>query len=365
MAKQRLAAFALVALTAAGCTPAGPSTPGKVSEPEVIAPRLVVERATLDVGEVDYGKPYEFAFAVRNTGNKPLKLWLDRKSCLCSEYVVPDEIGPGKDDKVVLKWTPIPGQTGNFRVIADLRTNDPDNPTVKLEASSRVTPTVRFSPADWSFIDFGKIDRGRTAARELKVFSTKLDRFGLEAKASGTGLEVTREPLPKNLTVDGETPKSGYTLRLKTTNQLPPGYFHDLLEMKLTIPNEPERVLKLDVYAEVPNGVLAVGPTEVEFTRPAIKDGDERKLRVRFFVPSKDDQVEVVHDKTEPKFLNVSDAVPSSDKSFWEVKVKVPPDTAEAMKYQADGFFQGKIVLKAVKQNVEVPVRVKWNRAEN
>ena len=46
----------------------------------------------------------------------PLTLALVRKSCFCTEVVSPDEVAPGRESAVVLRWTPIPGQYGPHAV---------------------------------------------------------------------------------------------------------------------------------------------------------------------------------------------------------------------------------------------------------
>jgi hypothetical protein len=76
---------------------------------------------------------------------------LDRRSCSCGEVDVPaEEIPPGGEGTVTIRWSPIPGNVGPYRLTAEVQTNDPDTPLVRFEVQ-------------------GKIAAGACAARDLVV----------------------------------------------------------------------------------------------------------------------------------------------------------------------------------------------------
>src|SRR5262249_5192866 len=102
-------------------------------------PRLELKLAELDAGELDFSVPSDCKFAVRNTGGQPLTLTFVAKSCFCTDAIVPPEpVLPGGEGVVVVRWTPIPGKTGPERITAEIASNDPDQPTIKLAVTGLV-----------------------------------------------------------------------------------------------------------------------------------------------------------------------------------------------------------------------------------
>jgi hypothetical protein len=324
-------------------------------------PRLVVDSASYDLGDVDFAQPYPHSFKVKNAGGTPLRLKVARKSCTCAEVVAPAEaVEPGKEDKVTVTWVPIPGQAGSHTLSAELETNDPQKPLLRLELKAHVTPTVRIAPEDWSMIDFGQLRPGEVQQREIKVFSTVLPEFDLEPSVSHTGLKATVTPLPPGSDVGGLKARCGYGVTVRTSNELPKGYFRETLT--LTVRGKQERRIVLPVYGDIETGAVLVSPREVEFKRPYVTDADTQKVHVQFIVPSDKESVEVA--SWEPNFLVVGKPQPVK-KGLWEFTVSIPRDNPEAVKYQAGGFLEGRILLRTSSANAaEVPIRVKWIRPD-
>jgi hypothetical protein len=345
-------------LVTAGCQ-SSPTTAAKPAGPEE-GPEVRVDPRVIDEGEVDLGAKYVNVFPVKNTGDKPLVLTLVKKSCSCGDIEVPSEpIAPGAAANVTFRWSPLPGQIGPKVLSADFETNDArkDYRTLRLEVKFVTNPRIRLEPAV-TYLDFGSIkprDRD-TAELVLKVFSTKLDKFTLDASTGTPGLAVAAEPLAAGEVVGDRTAKCGYRLTVKTTDRMPLGYFRDDLLLKVKVAGEEPQTFTLPVYAVVDNGAFAVTPSEVEFTKPKVTDEDSKRVQVRFLVPSDKDSVEVL--SVEPKFLTTTKAV-KVGKGVWEFTVKLPKNS-EAAKYQAEGFFEGQVLLKTSASDQPIPVRVKW-----
>lgn len=362
-------AIVLIALLGSGCsrTAPAPAPTAKQETPTATGPaRAEVKRTTQEAGEVDFSVPCECKFAVRNLGGQPLTLTLVGKSCFCTDATVPGEaIAPGQEGVVVVTWTPIPGKNGPHRVYADIETNDPTKPSLRLEVTGVVNPLIRVYPEDISFIDFYRLEPGAVKRRELKVFSTKLKSFGLEAKTDLPGLKVTKTKLeldPSSRIGDAR-PTCAYSVLMETTPQLPPGYFTTDLVLTLKPPDAPARDIRMRVYGEVANGIFKVLPDEVEFKRPRLADGDSQKVRVQFIDTSKKQTLKIV--SVEPAFVRCDEprALPGAA-GQWEFTARIPPKNADAAKMQADNFFEGRIVLQASGSDAQIPVRVKWNPPE-
>src|SRR5581483_8443371 len=114
MKMDKLGWMVLILLGVLGCNQQSSGTRIAESTPKSSGgPRLVVPKTQLDIGEVDLAQPTSPTFTVTNGGDLPLRLTLAKKSCKCTNVEInPAEIAPGQSGQVILRWAPIPGQTG-------------------------------------------------------------------------------------------------------------------------------------------------------------------------------------------------------------------------------------------------------------
>lgn len=365
----------VLAPLAAGCgggkTP--PSATAPAPPPAVLAPKAVVGNAEVSLGDVDYGTQHDVPFTVANQGTAPLKLTLTQKSCYCAEVDVPPEIAPGQEGKITVRWKPIPGSPTNYVMQADVATNDPENAVLSFRVRATIKALVQTYVPDPDrearkqyYIDFGDrpIEPGEGRQREVKVYSSELSGFDLEARCTHPGLEVLPlTPLPPGTLPDGREVRSGYNVVLQATDKLPRGYVQENLELTVKIKDKPPRTLTMPVYANVWNGAFSVTPSQFVFTKPRITEADSFKVNVTFNGVPKEDRIEVV--RVEPSFLKAEARRVAPGR--WQVTANLPADNAEAARYQADLFMEGKIVLKGAGPagDVEMPVRVKWDPRAN
>jgi hypothetical protein len=355
-----------------GCSSHPPDSPAPPKHdtpvtPPAGPPRLEIKQTEQDIGGLDFSVPRECKFTVRNAGGQPLTLTFVNKSCFCTDATVPEEpIGPGAEGTVSVRWNPIPGKSGPERIKAEFETNDPDRPRLQLEVTGIVNPLIRIAPENMSFIDFYRLQPGDVKPRELKVFSTKLDLFDLEAKSELAELKVTTARIDPASSgrIGDDCPKCVYSILIETTPQLPPGFFMTDLVLTVRAPSAPAREIRMRVYGEVANGLFKVLPKEIEFTALRLADGDQRRVRVQFIDPGKKQTLKIV--KIEPPFVECTEPrlLPGAP-GQWEFTARIPPQNADAVKFQPDGFFEGRVVLEASGSNVRIPVRLKWNRPES
>jgi hypothetical protein len=354
----RVRPFLFLGLAAAGCwnPPATPSTPKPHADG---GPRLKAAQKRIDIGEVDDKSVVEQRFPLENVGDRPLHVAVVRRSCTCEDVTGPaEDIAPGGKGAVTFRWTPPLGAVGPTTVAAEVETNDPKEPMLRLELTGRVAPRIRTHPVG-GFIDFDNVGNTETGERTLKVFSATLADFDLAAKLTGDGFELAKTPLPAGEFIEGAVVKSGYRLTLKTTPKLPPGYYRAELTLTVKPPNEDAKTTVLPVYALRDNRPFRVTPGQVEFDRPLGVEDQTKKIRLQMLNPSDKDSVELA--RIEPSFLQVSKPT-SLGGGTWQFQVTLPKDAEEAKKYSLDGFFEGQIVLKTAEG--ETAVRVKWELPE-
>jgi hypothetical protein len=359
-------AFCLVSISLVGCPGSATVATAKEEKAAVkTGPRLEIKQTQYDAGETDYSVMRECKFPVRNAGDQPLALTLVSKSCICTEATMPGELAPGQGGEVVLRWTPLPGHVGLHHILCDIDSNDKTKPSVTLEVSGNINPMIRIAPEDLAFIDFYRLSPGDVKPREIKVFSTKLEAFDLDAKADVPGLKVTKTKMELDASnrIGDARPKCAYSVVLETTPQLPPGYFTGNLVLTVKPTEGAARDIPMHIYGEVANGLFKVLPDEVEFKKPKLAEGDARLVLVQFTDPSKKQTLKIV--KIEPAFLQCGEPKAISDAAGrWQFSVSIPPNDAQAAKVQPNNFFEGRIVLQASGSDAQIPVRVKWNPPE-
>jgi hypothetical protein len=349
-------------LASAGCNPGGTTKTTEDKPPSKNGPQASIPETTQECGAVDFSIPHEFQFKVANTGDEPLHLAVIKKSCLCADVRLPEDIAPDKEGTVTLIWTPIPGAPpGSETITCDLATNDPQKPNIRLEIKGMIDPLVRFYPEDVNIIDFDQLEQGQPSTREIKVFSTKLSDFKLTAKLTDPrGMKVIATPLEleEHTRYGSAAPKSAYSVVVNATSDLGPGYYRADLLLTIEAKGQPTRTITLPVHAEVSNRVFSVTPSKVLFDKAKVTEEDTKKAVVQFFNPSKPRTLRIV--KHQPKFLQCELREVNSKAGTWMLTVRLPANNAEAAKFQADDYFEGSIVLQASDSPVEVPVRVRW-----
>ncbi len=364
------AAFLLLALAAFGCGGSATAPTAPAPEPEPPAPPKAEVRGDTNIsgGDADYARPQDFSFAVANVGGSPLELRLAQKSCTCERVDLPAApIAPGALGNVVIHWTPAVGSAGAFSFGADVATNDPKTKALHFTVSARVRPLVRVmveGREDDARLDFGDdpILPGQKRTREVKVFSTVLKSFTLNASCPTPGIKIAAPaPLPAG-TSFGEYDHvlSGYTLEVSTDNGLPLGFIRTQLSLALSGLGEgqPDRTLSLPVRAVVGQGVCTVSPSVLLFNKQQISEEDTAKVRLTYINSTGKEDVSV--ESVEPSFVQVDKPAKGLD-GKWLITAHIPPNNADAMKYQAEPPMIGKVVLKVAGLDRPVSVEVKWD----
>jgi hypothetical protein len=364
------AAFLFVlGLAAYGCggtptTSGGPPPAEEVASP----PKADVPGGTsLNAVEADFARPQDFTFTVANVGGAPLELKLAHKSCSCARVDVPaSPVAPGSHGNVVVHWTPAVGSAGAFSLAADVQTNDPKNKTLRFLVSARVRPLVRVfvdGREDTGSLDFGDepLSPNEKRTREVKVFSSTLEKFHLDAAIAEPGFKVVATPLPAGTSVgEYDNVLSGYALEISTTKELPPGYVGSQLDLALSGlgDGQPNRTLTLPVRAVVGQGVCTISPNAFLFGKALVSEEDTAKVRLTYINPTGKDEVTV--ESVEPSFLQVDKPTKGLD-GKWLVIARLPANNPDAAKYQAEPPMVGKVVLKVAGLERPVSVKVKWD----
>ena len=119
---------------------------------------------THDFGAMAPGTTGKHSFVIKNTGDDPLTLELGASTCKCTLGSLEDTVlEPGETTSGDLEWT-VSADKKTFQQSAEVRTNDPAKPGLRLTVMGMVIRDIEFEPSQVTF--------GEVLAGEEFEFST-------------------------------------------------------------------------------------------------------------------------------------------------------------------------------------------------
>lgn len=213
MSRKAFPLFALVCLAAVFAAGAGviflaipaAADPAPATSEEA-SPRADVPEQVHDFGVMDPFEEGRHTFVIYNRGDAPLKLEQGQTSCNCTISELPENVVPPNGmGRISLEW-----KTHKVRDLfantAEIRTNDPKNPSITFRIQGQVRHHVQTVPDGLSFPSLSPGEGGQSS---FLVFSQTWDDFRLEnvsitlPGAEWTIREATKEELAAQLALSG------------------------------------------------------------------------------------------------------------------------------------------------------------------
>jgi hypothetical protein len=143
------------------------------------SPSAKFEKTECDIGEVQAGQSAKASIAFSNTGDEPLRIIRINKSCGCTQAsAAKTELAPGEPSTVEITFTAATvGGGGKIGKTVTVVTNDPTDPTIRLQVTGTVIPVATLSPEN---INFGTIQRGSTIEKTIILTPTKSKGFSVD-----------------------------------------------------------------------------------------------------------------------------------------------------------------------------------------
>jgi len=121
-----------------------------------------------DFGVMGPNEEGSHSFTVRNVGESELTLEVASTTCKCTVGTLEQNaLAPGEETEVQMTWT-VNTKANRFGQTAELRTNDPSFPTIRLEIKGRVVRQLETSP---EVLTFGEVAAGEPVTLDWKVFN--------------------------------------------------------------------------------------------------------------------------------------------------------------------------------------------------
>jgi hypothetical protein len=210
-------------------------------------PQVVVEGSdTFEFGAMEVFGTRSHTFQLRNDGGAPLTLKKGATTCKCTISELEEgAIAPGESREVTLEWTP-KAATDQFEQTAEILTNDPRRPTVRLRVVGRVRDSLRIEPRE---VALGQLPSTEATSFDIKVWSYQPEPWRM------TGSEFLQEKTAQYFRVEArdmtaeelasqEDAKNGQVLRVVVEPGLPLGNINQTLRIK----QEKEGRSPLDIH---------------------------------------------------------------------------------------------------------------------
>jgi hypothetical protein len=112
---------------------------------KLYAQEITFETQKIDYGTIQQGANGERHFSFTNTGNVPLVISNAQKSCGCTIPTWPKEpILPGEKAQIKVKYDT--KRLGNFTKYVTITSNDPKNPTIRLNITGIIEKEAAATP---------------------------------------------------------------------------------------------------------------------------------------------------------------------------------------------------------------------------
>jgi len=326
-------------------------------------PRVeVVNGRTHEFGVMQLDGKMEHSFIFKNTGEEPLTLKQLDTSCMCTlSHLEAQRLMPGKTTNVTLTWTPS-YTSSKFTQTAEIGTNDPLTPVVRLRITGAVQKAVELSP---STIDLRSFTTSESREESFDVLSftdqpIQLSKIEVLPPGGDSFYELEQAPLPTGVAAE-KGAKSGVRVKVRVKSGLPLGRIQRRIRLSYAEGKSIEAELIGSVISDITWVATASG-----FNRNAnllklgsIAQGKGKVVRMHLVVkgPHRQDvKLEVL--KTDPpKSLHaeIGDAVKVNGgrSLMYPVTLTVPKDSPPLSRLGLTDERRGVVVIATTHPNVK------------
>lgn len=307
-------------------------------------PKAVTNTLEFDFGTMDPLTMGRYVFEIHNQGSAPLQLLKGETTCKCTlSRLTDNEIAPGEVGHVTLEWNT--GRHRDFSHQAEVRTSDPNKPSIVFTVRGTVRMNVGIDPPE---LIFAPLDPDASGSAEGVIYSQIWDAldFDAEVTSAAEGIDWRVGPADEKLAKKYRA-KVAYKLTVDVPAGRPRGTFTESLNLRV---RQPGGEAEYETY-EVPLegevlGRLAMVGSSVDrrgvLDLGVIPHGKGTKKRLMLKVRDEDRELRILSVSAEPSFIQTK-IVPykeSAGLSYVEFEV---PSTAPVCSFR--GQQLGKVVI--------------------
>ena len=241
------------ATTSAKGTESAATTANPAGKPKV----QIIGGDTYNFGTTEVGQKFDHVFEIKNVGTAELTLEKRPPSCsTCTSFEIDKAVlKPNEIARATVKWH-IQAETPEFRQYAPFKTNDLDQPDVKMYVVGKVVKRIVLEPNPWNI---GEVAEGQPKEFVGTVTSATVDKLVVESVKSGNPkLKVTATPIEAEKLAELKV-KSGYYLKAVLDADIPAGEFTDQVTVRLLTPDPLELTVSATARRSGPLQIFGPG----------------------------------------------------------------------------------------------------------
>ncbi len=331
------------------------------------------------------GQVYEFGsmekysklthtFRVKNIGDAPLTLDVQRTTCKCTISAINgDAFEPGETAEITVEWT---GKTlsrePDFKQSVEIATNDPKMKLMVLVINGYVTEAIRALPPE---VIVGRVSSNTGAEAEFRLFgfrSEKIDILDARFEEADTAdrFEIHFEPMPKEEYEKEKGASCGLLAKLVIKSGLPLGPINQTIRIQARVEKDVD--IYMPLKGRVVSDIMIASSRQFEASRNLVNFGplkrtDSAKIVLQVFVKGEHRfETKLSVGEVDPaEYLKVSIGPPeelNGGKAIrYKVTIEIPAGLEAIDRLGAEYAKHGRIVLETTHPvTKQIPIEVRF-----
>jgi hypothetical protein len=333
------------------------------------APKAEIINGTLhDFGTMQRRSKKSHTFIIRNIGQSELDLKVEGSTCKCTIGTLSKEqLKPGEETGITLEWKTETSGT-EFGQSAEIRTNDPRQPMIKLTVKGIVVDQLLVEPV---VIDMGDFATNQNQVRTLKLYSfadkpVELKNITWSDKKSADFVKFSHQAREVSEEKDGtfSEAKQVYDVTVELLEGFPQGKLNGVIRFETDI--EKEALLECNVRGNGVGDVTLLGGKNFDLENNILElgtvkksEGKETKIFVSVKGPNREKiELSVATEIPEEAVqVKIGEGTPRGESILYPLMITIPKD-GPLSNYPGTAVENfGKIVLKYKSESeYELPI---------
>jgi hypothetical protein len=333
---------------------------------------LVENGERFHFGRMNRGAKMKHTFYFRNVGLRPLTLEIGEASCKCTiSKLDRDSVMPGEVVPVTLEWEAKTG-TAEFRQVAEIKTNDPEHETVRLQIEGYVDEALRLVPDALRFVN---VSGNEPVTRTIHLFggnaedAVEILHHELTEANTAKYFEVDIRDATEQELASQPRAKFGKRISVTLSPGMPTGEIRQQLRLQTSLPEASELFIPIDgnIVSDISvlgrggifqsrSGLLTLGPVKSA-------EGASVELLILVKGPHRESIQFEVAEIDPPNGLQVTlgEAKVSEKMVTYPLRVDVPRGAPTMSRLGTEQGKLGTILLKTTHSlTKEIPIRVRF-----
>jgi len=333
------------------------------------APKAEIINGTLhDFGTMQRRSKKSHTFVVRNIGQSVLDLKVEGSTCKCTIGTLSKEqLKPGEETGITLEWKTETSGT-EFGQTAEIRTNDPRQPLIKLTVKGVVVDQLLVEP---NVIDMGDFATNEKHVQTLQLYSfadkpVELKNIIWSEKKTADLVKFSYQARDVSAEKDGSfsEAKQVYDVTMEFLPGFPQGKLNEVIRFETDI--EKEAVLECNVRGNGVGDVTLLGGKNFDLENNILELGTVKKAEgkeTKIFISVKGAnrekiQLSVASEIPEEALqVKIGEGTPRGESILYPLMITIPKD-GPLSNYPGTAVENfGKIVLKYKSESeYELPI---------